>query len=240
MEDEKRPAEVPDLRLKVLDAQVFEELPADGELPSGELDLRFALALDRGHVRAKAGNDVFRVGRCRDGHHRPHLRQVRDSRQHGGATKRVADQQLGGTIMVRQVGSGPTEILHVRGEVAVRELAARRAEPREVEPQHGDAPHGQLGREPLRGENVFRAGEAMGEDRVCTHGSGREIEPGGQGVTAAAGELDALSRRHSAILRFSGDDERHARVEARWTSMVRLSHRAIAPSTAPGRVVNSG
>jgi anti-sigma factor RsiW len=74
----------------------------------------------------------------------------------------------------------------------------------------------------------------MGEDCVCTHGSGREVEPGGQRITAAAGELDALSRHHSAILRFLGDDERRARVEARWKSMARLSHRAIASSTAPG------
>jgi hypothetical protein len=36
MEDEKRPAEVPDLRLKVLDAQIFEKLLANGEPSSGE------------------------------------------------------------------------------------------------------------------------------------------------------------------------------------------------------------
>ena len=87
MEDEKRPAEVPDLRLKVLDAQIFEKLSANGEPSSGEFDLRFAVTLDRGHVHAKAGNDVFRVGRCCDGNHRPYLRQVRGSHQHGGTAQ---------------------------------------------------------------------------------------------------------------------------------------------------------
>ena len=46
--------------------------------------------------------------------------------------------------MVCQVGSGQTEILHVRGEVGIRELAARRAKPREIEPQHSYAAQGEL------------------------------------------------------------------------------------------------
>src|SRR5215217_3315959 len=94
------------------------------------------------------------VGGCADCDHRFHLRQGSGGRQHGRAAERMADQQSDGAVVLRQVSGGAPEILHIRGKVAAGELPARRAEPGKVKAQHSDSASRELGRDPLRGEEV--------------------------------------------------------------------------------------
>src|SRR3954465_15188067 len=123
----------------------------------------------------------------------------------------MADEQSNGAVVLRQVSGGTPEILHIRGKVTVGELAARGAKPRKVKAQHGYSASRELGRDPLRGEEVLRAGEAMGEDGVGPNRPGRKVEPGGERITAAARERNALNESHASVLRRSPGHERISR-----------------------------
>jgi hypothetical protein len=100
--------------------------------------------------------------------------------------------------MDRKILGRSPEVLHVRGEVAVSELASRSTKAGEVEAQNRNAPQGELGRDPPRSEEVFRAGEAMGKDCVGSDGALRKLKPGGQGIAIAARKGDMLNMSHPA------------------------------------------
>ncbi len=106
----------------------------------------------------------------------------------------MADDYGGRLVVAPQIVGGADEILDVGGEVGIGEVALRRAEPGEVEAQHGHP----CGREPASdapgGEHVFRAGEAMREQREGPHRTARKLKPRCQLVAAAAGECRSDDR----------------------------------------------
>ena len=84
------------------------------------------------------------------------------------------------------------QVADVRGEVGRGELALAGAEAREVEAQHRHAHPRQVGGDAARGQQVLRAGEAVGEQGVGADRPVRQVEPRGPKGAGVAGELELL------------------------------------------------
>src|SRR3954469_23121520 len=108
------------------------------------------------------------------------------SSQHGGPAQRVPDDDGRRSIVLPQVIRSANQILDIRGEVGVLELPLGGAEPREVEPQHGDTKRGQGRRDATGCEDIFRAGEAVSEERIGANTWCWHVQPRGQLMTEAA------------------------------------------------------
>jgi hypothetical protein len=202
MQDQQWPVQIVDPRLKVLLADIVQELTADREAPAGELDGRLSRPFDGIEIRVKVLKNVLGICRRADRHDSPDLRHVASCRQHGCAPERVTDKELGRAVMLGQVRGCAPQILDVRGEVRSGEFPAGLAEPGKVEPQHADPSHGEFGRDPVHREGVLRAGEAMREERVGPHRTWWKVEPCGQLIAAAAWKRDAPGRGHMDVLEF--------------------------------------
>ncbi len=88
--------------------------------------------------------------------------------------------------------SGEDQIRHIGGKVGVGELTLARAKAGEVEAQHRHAVLGQLLRDAARGEDVFAAGEAMGEQGIRARRLVRRVEARRELLPLGAQERDAF------------------------------------------------
>ena len=156
----------------------------------GERHLRGAGGLDLGHVGGEVRDDVGRVGGGVDGGDGAHLGDFAGRGQHRRAAERMADQELRSGARRAQERGCRNEVGDVRGEVGVGELALARAEAGEVEAQHREPSGGQGLGDPRRGEDVLRAGEAMGEDSKGPRRADRQVEPGGEHRAVVAGKVE--------------------------------------------------
>ncbi len=132
--------------------KIVEELLADREAAPREDHLRLAVGLDSREVGGEILHHMRRVGGRADGRHGARLGDLAGRRQHGGATERMADQQLRRVAGRAQMRRGGDQIGDVRGEVGVGEFALAPAQTGEIEAQHRDA---------ARRE---RAGDALGRE----------------------------------------------------------------------------
>ena len=106
------------------------------------------------------------------------LRDVVRGGQHRRSAKTMPDENIDGHQRFTQVGCRRKQILHIRGEIRVREFALAHAEAREIETENREPALGKLACDPCRREQVFRAGEAVREQRKRARLSFRIIEPG--------------------------------------------------------------
>jgi hypothetical protein len=82
----------------------------------------------------------------------------------------------------------------------------------------------------------------VGEDRVGLRGPRWQVEPSSKRITAAADELNALSKGHSAVLLCPGRTEKWDLTPVSETRMAVLSLKVIATSarTNAGRAIEAG
>ena len=193
VEDQERLAQAGDTLGQALTLDILQELLLDAEGPAGEQHLGLAGPFD---LVPRAGEVVChmgRVGRGTDGRHRLGVGDVAGGSQHSSATQAVADQDGGGAVVVPEVVRGGHQVGNVGGEVGVGELALAMAQAGEVEAQHGNAVARQTLGDAGGGEDVLRAGEAVGEERIGADGPLRPIEPRGELAAVAAWKSDLLA-----------------------------------------------
>ena len=192
VKDDERLAQVPDGLLEAVSCDVLEELPLDAEGPPADRDLRLPRGLDLGGAFAQELPHMVRLGGCRDRRDRGRLRHAGGRGKDGGTAQAVPDEELRcRVVLAQEIGRGD-EIAEVRGEIGVGELALARAETGEIETQHGKAALGEAACDARRGEDVLRAGETMGEERISARRRRRHLEEGRETLAAAALEIDAL------------------------------------------------
>jgi hypothetical protein len=179
---------------RIVPLQVLEELPADGEGASADVDLRFPRGEDVAlSVHQKLFHMLGVVRRADDGHCTA-FRDLRGGGEHRGAAETVADEELRRPVVLPQVSGRGQQVFDVRAEIGVGEIAAAHAQAGEVEAQHRDAARGKRLADVGCGLAVLRAGEAVGEKRVGARLGRRQLEPGGQLVALGSGEADGFGR----------------------------------------------
>jgi hypothetical protein len=118
MQNEERLLQRADVLCRIVPRQILDELRAEGEWPSADVDLSI---LDE-------VLDVLRLERSTDRGDGARFRNLRRRREHRGAAEAVPDQDLRRLVLLAQKTRGLDEVADVR-----RELQAG-----EVETQHGN------------------------------------------------------------------------------------------------------
>jgi len=117
--------------------------------------------------------------------------------QDGGSAQGVPDENARGLVMLSEVVGRLDEIVDIRGEIGVGKVAFALPQPREVEPQHGNVLPIQGATNAPHCPQIFRAGEAMGEEREGIRCALRgHVEASGQLVSLLIGEVDLLERHN--------------------------------------------
>ncbi len=156
---------------------ILQKLALDLERPPGERHGGLALLADFVQMGLKASRHMRSVRRRADGRDRFRLRYVVRGSQNRRAAKAVPDENINRHQRLTQVGGSGDQILNVGGEVRIREFALAHAEAREIEAQDGEPALSEFARDPGRGKNIFRAGEAVREKRERARLSFRVVEP---------------------------------------------------------------
>ena len=162
---------------EILSADVVQELPPDREPTPGELHLGLTLAFDGGHVR-RNGDHVFCIGgsamvttACTSASPRPRPARPRP--------RGSARQDFGGPIWLRGTRRPP------ESSTFEEKLLLANSPPEAPSPVKSNrktrSPASRVRTRSGEVQRVFRAGEAMGEDRVGPESAGREFEPGPKG-----------------------------------------------------------
>ena len=91
MQHQQGRPQTPELFLNLLRRKIDEKLPAELELPAGQIDLRFPLAFDLLQAIGKQVADMFRIKGSSNRGNRPNLWQKSGSLQHRRAAEGMAD-----------------------------------------------------------------------------------------------------------------------------------------------------
>ena len=178
---------------------IFEELLLDGEGPAGEQHFGLAFGLDLGAGGLEQVLHVPRIGRRTDGGHRHGLWDPARRGEDRGPAQAVSDDDLRRLAMAAQMVGGGHQVAYVRREVGVGELALAVPQSGEVEAQHRDPARCQPRRDARGGEDVLRAGEAVGEEGHRMGAPLGLIEPGRELLPVGAGKAEFLAGdRHHA------------------------------------------
>ena len=166
MHDQQRLMQRAHLRHQVVLGDVVEKFALDVKWTAGERDFDLSLLADVLDAIRKQAGDMSGVGRRRDGDDRPGVGNLAGGGKNGGAAEAVADQDRGTFAGLAQMVGGPHQIGDVRRKRRIGKIAFAGAQASEVEPQHCDALGCQRHRDPLGGQHVLAAGEAVREQRV--------------------------------------------------------------------------
>ncbi len=166
MEDEQGTSQPADHLTHLLGVEILEELSGDGERPAGQQHLGLALRFDLLERAPQMPPHVPRLRRRRDRRYRPTALQFRGGLQHRRATQRVADQDGWPLVFALEEVRRGDQVAHVGRERRVGEVAFAFAETRKIEPQYTDPGVTQRPADIDHGLVLFRAGEAMREERV--------------------------------------------------------------------------
>ena len=93
--------------------------------------------------------------------------------------------------VAQRIGGGD-QILDVRGKLRVGKFPFAGAKPGEIEAHHGDADLGEPLGDPLGGEVVLAAGEAMGKQRIGGGLAERQVEQGRQLLALGVGKIETF------------------------------------------------
>ena len=121
-------------------------------------------------------NNMPCIRRCADRRNGFCFRYIARGGQNSRTAEAVSDQDGWRFIIAPKKIHRSQEILDIGRKIRVCEIAAAHAEAGEIEPQHADALCRQRRRYPRRGENIFRAGKAMRENRIGFRRAGRQFE----------------------------------------------------------------
>jgi hypothetical protein len=132
------------------------------------------------------------IGRSGDGDDRSGIGNLVCCSEHGSAAEAMADQKRWRLVGLAQVIGGSHEIGNVGGEGRIGEVTFARTEAGEIEPQHRNAFCGERHRNPLRGQAILAASEAMRKQRVGADFTFRLVQCGGQLLALPTGKLKSF------------------------------------------------
>lgn len=138
-------------------------------------------------------DDVRRIVRRRDGHHRARFGDAVRRGKHGAAAEAVPDQDRRRGIFGPQMIGGGDQIVDIRGKMRVGEFAFAAAQAGEIEAQNRDAADRQPLGDPFCGEVVLAAGEAMREQRIGRRFAERQVEHRRKFFALCIGKVEALT-----------------------------------------------
>jgi peroxiredoxin len=177
----------------VLGAQIIQEFPRDGEGSSRQQHLRRPPRLDLFQRAGQVALDM--LGRCggRDGRYGLADWDVVGSMEDSGTTQRVADQDRWRLPFALQELRSCHEVPNVGGERRVGKLTLALTQTGEVEAEHTDTGLAQGPADIDHRFVLFRAREAVGEQRI---GDGlpvrRELQSSGESGAGGAEECQSL------------------------------------------------
>ena len=194
MHHQQRLVQVCHLRHQIMLGDVVKEFALDVERPAGERDFHFAVLADVLDAIAEKMGDVEGIGRRRDGDHRFCVGNLTSRGQDRRSAKAVADQDRRRLPRFAQMPGGAHEIGDVRRKRRIGKIAFAGAQASEVEPQHCDALGCQRHRDPLGGQHVLAAGEAVREQRIGQRLALGHIKRCRELMAADTRELETFSR----------------------------------------------
>jgi hypothetical protein len=183
MHDEQGFPKLADVLRRVVALEVFEEIFANAERTSADVDRRFAFRLELFLVGDEV-LDVARIVRRAERRYGTRFGYAARRREHCRTAEAVSDEDLRRAVVFLEVIGSAHDVFDVRRERRVGEIAAARAKPGEIEAQHRDAARRERLPDVSRGFRLLRAREAVREDRVSARRAGRQLEPCRELVTA--------------------------------------------------------
>ncbi len=192
--DQQRLVKLGHLRHQIVFGDVVEEFAADIKRPARERDFHLAVLADVLDAILEQAGDMDGIGRRGDGDDGLGVRNLPGGGKNGSAAETMADQDRRTLSGFAQMVGGPHQIGDVRRECRVGEIAFAGAQARKVEPQYRDAFRRQRYRNPLGGQHVLAAGEAMREQRVSDRLPFGQIQRCRELMAAYTRELKTFSR----------------------------------------------
>jgi hypothetical protein len=192
MKHHQCPLQPGDLPGEINAAHVIEELLADGERPAGKGDFGLSGLLDLIEVGGEILDHVFGVSRGANGCHQARLGHMTGCCEDRGTAKAVPDKQCRCRAGFAQPVSCSHQVLNIGGEIGIGELSFTGPQTGEIETQGGNTMFCQRSRDAAGSEDVLRAGEAMGKQRIGPRLDGWQVEARSQRVAQRTGELDTF------------------------------------------------
>ena len=185
-----------DMLLDRLSAQVFQKLLLYFEGATCQRNCGLSVALDFIQTGTKILYHMVRIRRRANGCNGFDFRNSACRAQHCRPAQRVADKDAGGLVILPQKIRCAHQIADVGRKIGVGKITIRRPKAGKIEAQNRDATGGQFAGNPFGGQNVFRAGKAMGKDRRGADQARRHVHARSKRLALAAGKGDFLNSGH--------------------------------------------
>jgi hypothetical protein len=164
---------------RILRLEVIDELLANGEGPSANTYLSFAVLVDRVQSVGKKVFYVCRIAGCADRDDRSARGNLTCSVKDRGASQRVSNQNGGrGNPSTKFFGRG-NDVRDICGKGRTHEFPLASSQAREIERQYADPLLDQRGHDLAFNAKVLRTGKTVGKNGSCLWASTGTIISGG-------------------------------------------------------------